>query len=115
MIKDKIPQKKLSKEDSENGEITIPESVPKNPLDEIYKAVKKIILTIKEDEEDPKSPSLFKTVKIDNGQFERIIRSENLEMEIAFPAVFIHFTNVRYLVQQHRSVRARASTGTTEN
>lgn len=41
MIKDKIPQKKLSKEDSENGEITIPESVPKNPLDEIYKAVKK--------------------------------------------------------------------------
>ena len=87
MIKDKIPQKKLPKEDSENGEITIPESVPKNPLDEIYKAVKKIILTIKEDEEDPKSPSLFKTVKIDNGQFERIIRSENLEMEIAFPAV----------------------------
>ena len=29
MIKDKIPQKKLPKEDSENGEITIPESVPK--------------------------------------------------------------------------------------
>ena len=109
MIKDKIPQKKLSKEDSENGEITIPESVPKNPLDEIYKAVKKIILTIKEDEEDPKSPSLFKTVKIDNGQFERIIRSENLEMEIAFPAVFIHFTNVRYLVQQQRIGEGRAT------
>ena len=30
-------------------------------------------------------------------------------MEIAFPAVFIHFTNVRYLVQQQRIGEGRAT------
>lgn len=44
MIKDKIPQKKLPKEDSENGEITIPESVPKNPLDENLQGSQKNII-----------------------------------------------------------------------
>ena len=51
----------------------------------------------------------FKTIAIDNGQFTRLIRSENLEYEIAFPAVFIHFVNVRYLVAQQRIGEGRAT------
>ncbi len=31
-----------------------------------------------------------------------------METEIAFPAIFIHFTNVRYLVQQQRIGQGRA-------
>lgn len=109
MIRDKTPQIKNHPEKGKDDEIILPESTPQNPLDEIYQAVKRTILKIRENEDDPKSPPLFKTIKIDNGQFARIVRSENLEMETAFPAVFIHFTNVRYLVQQQRIGEGRAT------
>lgn len=90
-------------------EVTIPELVADNPLVNIYNAAKRAILTIREDEKDPSSAPLFKSVMIDTGQFERLIRDENLEYEIAFPAIFVHFTNVRYLVQQQRIGEGRAT------
>ncbi len=77
-----------------------PEEVAENPFVNIYHAVRRAILTVREDPDDPFSPPLFRTVAIDNGQFARIVRSENTEYETAFPAVFIHFVNIRYLVQQ---------------
>lgn len=108
MIKDKkhiaIPQS----EQDNSGSVNIPESVEGNALIEMYQAVKRAVLTVREKEDDPLSPSFFKTVTLDNGQFNRIVLSNNFETEIAFPAVFIHYTNVRYLVQQQRIGEGRA-------
>ncbi|MDR2890563.1 MAG: hypothetical protein LBV18_03030 [Alistipes sp.] len=89
--------------------VTVPEEVEGNTLAEMYLAVKRAVLTVREREDDPASPAFFKTVAIDNGQFSRITLSENVETEIAFPAIFIHYTNVRYLVQQQRIGEGRAT------
>ena len=86
-----------------------PEEVAENPFVNMYHAVRRAILTVREDPANPPSPPLFKTVAIDNGQFARIVRGENTEYETAFPAVFIHFINVRYLVQQQRIGEGRAT------
>ena len=86
-----------------------PEEVAENPFVNIYHAVRRAILTVREDPDDPFSPPLFRTVAIDNGQFARIVRGENTEYETAFPAVFIHFVNIRYLVQQQRIGEGRAT------
>ncbi|MFI3294248.1 MAG: hypothetical protein SNI70_12130, partial [Rikenellaceae bacterium] len=89
MIKDKKP-KEIEQPKVEEPTVTLPETVALNPIIEIYKAVKRALKTIREDAENPLSPQLFKTIAIDNGQFSRIIRDTNMEMEVAFPAVFIH-------------------------
>lgn len=88
---------------------TQPERVEANALTEMYLAVRRALLTIREREDDPLSPPFFKTIAIDNGQFTRIVLEENLEAEVAFPAVFVHYTNVRYLVQQQRIGEGRAT------
>lgn len=106
MIKDKKPTPPPAAE--EPGNVTLPESVEENALAEMYLAVKRAVLTIREDENDPDSPPFFRTVSLDNGQFNRIILSQNTETEIAFPAIFVHYTNVRYLVQQQRIGQGRA-------
>lgn len=108
MIKDKnpIPSPQPAADESEG--ITTPESVEENALAEMYLAVKRAVLTIREVEDDPASAPFFKTVTLDNGQFNRIVLSENIETEIAFPAIFVHYTNVRYLVQQQRIGQGRA-------
>ena len=68
-----------------------------NGMIEAYKAVRKILEGIKENPDDPDSPRLFKTVKMDTGQLSRIKNnSVNREYGIAFPAVFIHFVDVYY-------------------
>ena len=89
--------------------VTIPEQVSVNPFVEMFKAVKRALKTIKENPDDPTSPELFKTIAIDNGQYLRIIRDTNMEMEVAFPAIFVHFVNVRYLVQQQHIGEGRAT------
>lgn len=89
--------------------VLIPEVVSENPFVNMYTAVKRAILTIREDEDNPLSAPFFKTIEIDSGQFERIIRDDNVEFDTAFPAVFIHFINVRYLVQQQRLGEGRAT------
>lgn len=86
-----------------------PEQVAENPFVNMYEAVKRAILTLRERPADPQSGPLFRTIMIDTGQFSRIVRDQNLEMEIAFPAIFIHFVNVRYLVQQQRIGEGRAT------
>lgn len=89
--------------------IILPEEEPENPFVNMYEAVRKVLLTLREDARNPLSAPFFKTVRMDNGQFERIIRDDNMEYEVAFPAAFIHFTNVRYLVQQQRIGEGRAT------
>lgn len=109
MIKDKFPQNKLENSNDTGLNVTIPEIVNENAFVNMYHAVKRAILTIKENEDDSLSEPYFKTIAIDNGQFARIVRDENMEMEIAFPAIFVHFINVRYLVQQQRIGEGRAT------
>lgn len=90
--------------------ITEVEVYDTNALCEVYKAVKKILLTIKEDPADPNSQPYFKTIKMDNGQLARLTKAKaNNEYGIAFPAVFVHFINVRYLIQQSRIGEGRAT------
>ena len=111
MLKDKTRHiARHGTEDPDPGpEISVPEEVAENPFVNIYQAVRRAILTLRERPDDPLSAPFFKTVMIDTGQFSRIVRDENLEMEIAFPAVFIHFINVRYLVAQQRLGEGRAT------
>lgn len=89
--------------------VSIPEQVAENPFVNMYQAVRRAILTLRENPADPLSAPFFKTIQIDTGQFSRIVRDTNLETEIAFPAVFVHFVNVRYLVQQQRVGEGRAT------
>lgn len=107
MIKDKHPKQddKIQTPTLES----VPEEVSENPFVNMYNAVRRAILTVRENPDDPAAPPFFKTIAIDNGQFSRLIRSENLEYEVAFPAVFIHFVNVRYLVAQQRIGEGRAT------
>lgn len=107
MIKDK--NKPVFLESSEDGAITEPELVSENPFVEMYQAVKRAILTIKEDSDKTDSEPFFKTIAIDTGQFQRILLQDNYEYDVAFPAIFIHFINVRYLVQQQRIGEGRAT------
>lgn len=109
MLKDKKSKSNNNDIVKPEHKITVPELVAQNPFVEMFNAVKRTILTIREDEENPLSPPFFKTIAIDTGQFARIVRSENTEFETVFPAVFIHFINVRYLVQQQRIGEGRAT------
>lgn len=108
MIKDKKRAAEQQDVNHVDPIVTVPEEVGENALEEMYLAVKRAVLTIREKEGDGNSPPFFKTVAIDNGQFSRIILSDNTEAETVFPAVFIHYTNVRYLVQQQRIGQGRA-------
>ena len=81
-----------------------------NALCEVFKAAKEILSELREDENDPGSPFLFKTVALNTGQLNRIkSNTANMEEAIVFPAVFLHFINVRYLVQQSRIGEGRAT------
>ncbi|WP_418821581.1 hypothetical protein [Phocaeicola plebeius] len=75
----------------------IAEVVETNAMIEAYKAIRSILFEIREDPNDPESPPFFKTIKMDNGQLNRIKNSKkNEEYGIAFPAVLIHYIDVYY-------------------
>lgn len=95
--------------EAERVSTTEPEEISENAFVNVYQAVKRAIKTISENPNDPQSPPLFQTISLDNGQFARIVRNRNLEFEVAFPAIFIHFINIRYLVQQQRMGEGRAT------
>lgn len=84
------------------------EEVENNPLEEVYLATRRVLESVM----DPDNPTkrLFRTVKVDNGQFERIVRTKgNTEYAVAFPAAFIRFVNVRFLTSQQRIGEGRAT------
>lgn len=81
-----------------------------NALCNVIIAVKDVLSKLREDENDPESLPLFRTITVDNGQLRRIKNSKaNEEYGIVFPAIFMHFINVRYLVQQSRIGEGRAT------
>lgn len=93
--------------DTENTE---EEKYTVNCLCDVYKALKSILSTLLVDDTNPGSEKLFKTIKMDNGQLARIKGKKlNEEYGIGFPAAFIHFINVRYLVSQSRIGEGRAT------
>jgi hypothetical protein len=109
MIREKNKPQTQTPQAANEPEVIAPEMQSQNAFIEMYRAVKRTILTIREKQDDVTSPPFFKTIALDNGQFGRIIRDENTEMEIAFPAIFVHFINVRYLIQQQRIGEGRAT------
>lgn len=97
-----------------------------NPMQAIYEAAVRAMKNIKVFPQDPKlepfyvKPEMqdsddgyvdfFKTVRIDTGEFGRVLKDINSESsEVSFPAVFIHFINIRYLVDQQRIGEGRAT------
>lgn len=79
-------------------------------MQSVFKTIKKVILNIPVDDNDPFGEKVFKTVKFDTGQLERIMSNiENTDYDIVFPAVFIRFINVRYLVSQNRTSEGRCT------
>ncbi len=92
-------------------EVTTPVQEPYegNPLSDIYRAVAGILSELKLNPNDPDSPPLFRTIKLNSGQLARIKHNEhNLEGALAFPAAFIHLINIRWLVQTSRIGEGRA-------
>lgn len=93
-----------------------PQEKPKKPIQvesngpmDVLKAMKEILRSVTWEYGVPDSPKIFKTVQIDDGQYERIISpSGNKEETLGFPAAFVHFINWRYLVQQSRINEGRS-------
>ena len=88
---------------------TKPLQVESNSSMDVLKAMKEILRSVTWEYGVENSPKIFKTVQIDDGQYERIISpSGNKEETLGFPAAFVHFINWRYLVQQSRINEGRA-------
>ena len=106
-----IVEKKKQQAEVSTQEVLVPEriQIPKNGLIAVYHAIKDILEQVRWDYYDTGSERIFKTVMMNRGQFERIVRkSGNTEYAIAFPACFVEFVNWRYLVQQQRINEGRA-------
>lgn len=101
MIKRHIP-KTLNLEEQNDIQDPIEPTDNTNTLGDVFQAIKRAILTVKEEEGNDDGLPLFKTVAIDTGQFERIMSKTNTEYETVFPACFVRFTNVHFLVAQQR-------------
>lgn len=94
---------------SENEIMDTPIQIePNGPID-VLNTIKKILRKVTWEYGVEDSPLIFKTVQIDDGQYERIISSKgNQEETMGFPAAFVHFINWHYLVQQARINEGRA-------
>lgn len=106
-----VEKKKIQQAETPVQEVLVPEQIqiPKNGLIAVYHAVKEILEQVRWDYYDVNSERIFKTVMMNRGQFDRIVRKgANTEYAIAFPACFVEFVNWRYLVQQQRINEGRA-------
>lgn len=99
-----------SSESSNPPVIEKPVQVESNGPMDVLKAIKNILREVTWEYGVPDSPTIFKTVQIDDGQYERIISpSGNQEETLGFPAAFVHFIEWKYLVQQSRINEGRAT------
>lgn len=93
----------------QEGVVEVPQQIPSGGIIEVLEAIKSILKEVRWQYGVENSPKIFKTVKNDDGQYERIIRkSGNTEYEVAFPAAFVHFVDTQYLVSQQRIGEGRA-------
>ena len=72
------------------------EESPLNTMGEVFQALKRALLTLR----NPDNTPFFKTIAVDTGQYDRLISKQNTEFETAFPACFIRFVDVHFLVSQ---------------
>ena len=86
-----------------------PQQISNNGPIDVLKAVKEILRSVTWEYGVENSPKIFRTVQIDDGQYERIISPQgNKEETLGFPAAFVHFINWRYLKQTARINEGRA-------
>ncbi|MGL5692209.1 MAG: hypothetical protein ACRDD8_15520 [Bacteroidales bacterium] len=86
---------------------TINNDLESKSLTEVYKALKTILLDI-DDPTGRYGGKVFKSVQKDRGQLDRILSDQENDNDIVvFPACFIRFINVRYLVQQNKTNEGR--------
>ena len=72
-----------------SGVVTEQEAVTVNALCEVFKAVKDILSKMHTIENDPSSPLLWKTIKLNNGQLNRIKNNKwNKEYALAMRLLF---------------------------
>ena len=76
-----------------------------NTIGEVFQALKRAILKLRNPDKTP----YFQTVAMDTGQVERLLDMENTEYETAFPACFIRFVDVHFLVSQQRIGEGRCT------
>lgn len=89
--------------------VEVPEQTEGGGPIDVIKAIKEILSSVTWEYGVSSSPKIFKTVQYDDGQYERIIRKTgNTEEGIAFPAAFVHFINVNWLVSAQRFKEGRA-------
>ena len=66
MIKDKGNKKDTAEAVMRRKEIVVPEEVSENPFVNMYEAVRRTLLTLRENPDHPSSPPYFKTIRMDN-------------------------------------------------
>ena len=100
-----------NKEKKQTKEVVeVPMQVEANGPIDVLNSIKEILRNVTWEYGVPDSPKIFRTVQIDDGQYERIISPYgNQEETLGFPAAFVHFIEWRYLVQQARVNEGRAT------
>lgn len=92
-----------------NDAAEVPQQMPTGGVIDVLKAIISILKDVRWEYGVADSPKIFRTVRVDDGQYERIVRkSGNMEYEVAFPAAFVHFVDTQYLVSQQRIGEGRA-------
>ena len=89
--------------------VEVPQQIPTGGIIDVLKAIIAILKEVRWEYGVAESPKIFRTVKVDDGQYNRIVRKGgNTEYEVAFPAAFVHFVDTQYLVSQKRIGEGRA-------
>lgn len=79
-----------------------PPEMPYNGMIEVFKAIKTILKDTRWKYNDPDSEKIFKTVQFNAGQYEYEVTGDgNTMYEIAFPAAFVSFINMRWISSQN--------------
>ena len=76
-----------------------------NTIGEVFQALKRAILKLRNPDKTP----YFKTIAMDTGQVERLLSNDNTEYETEFPACFVRFVDVHFLVSQQRIGEGRCT------
>lgn len=101
----------LKKEESAESKPVVekPQQIASGGPIDVLKAIIEILSSVTWEYGVEGSPKIFRTVQIDDGQYERIISpSGNKEETLGFPAAFVHFIEWYYLTSASRINEGRA-------
>ena len=71
-------------QNTDNDDIEVFEQMPSNGVIQVLNAIKEILRSVTWEYGNPKSPKIFKTVQVADGQYERIENDEHLMNSIKF-------------------------------